>query len=164
MQLQAAVGRETERKSPHISTYSCQDPGSNPCSLSSGCLPCPHFGLWLLAPEKPEFCLVRVAALTPGLANAANAHTFLIFSQASGFCLESPFHTADVILVLTVCLHYPGFLLGSVKKEQATFPEVVPLTGPPPRPQTPHHPHLLHHLPHHLHCHCPDWRKGQGMG
>lgn len=92
-------------------------------SLSSGSLPCPHSGLWLLAPENPELCLLHVAALTPGLVNAANAHTFLIFSQASGLCLESPFHTSDFILVLIVCLHYPGFLLGSVKKSKPLSPK-----------------------------------------
>lgn len=56
-----------------------------------------------------------MAALTPGLAKAANAHTFLIFSQASGFYLESSFHTA---LVLTLCLLYPRSLLGTVKRSK----------------------------------------------
>lgn len=55
--------------------------------LSPGSLPCPWFSLWLLAPGNAELRLVHVTALTPGL---ANVHIFLMFSQASGLCLESP--------------------------------------------------------------------------
>lgn len=78
--------------------------------------------VWPLAfgPDNTEPCLVHVAARTPGLANATNAHTLLMFSQASGLCLESPFHT---VLVLTICLPHPWSLLGAVKKSKPLSPK-----------------------------------------